>query len=188
MINFNELKITADGKNLIIDVSVLTGGYYTDVYIDSITIDTQDTYVSSGPSSKTVYTYNVDSEKNLKNVRLVLQNTDMTDVGILRDNMFFIYVATKGTPSADIPCGWDSSLTMQAVVDLYSFYQKGMVFIRELNECCDIPKGFIDFILRTKALDLCIKTGNYVQAIKYWNKYFKGKALNNPNTKCNCYG
>lgn len=188
MINFNELRITPDGKNLIIDVSVLTGEYYDNVYIDSIMIDTQDTYISSGPSAKAVYTYNVSADKNLKNIRLVLEGSDMNDIGILRDNIFFVYVSTKGAPSPDIPCGWDNTTTMQSIVDLYSFYQKSMVYIRELSDTCNIPKGFIDFILRVKALEISIKTGNYVQAIKYWNKYFKGNALGNPTIKCNCYG
>jgi hypothetical protein len=39
MIQFNDLKITSDGKTLIIDVSVKDLDYYTNVFLDSIIID-----------------------------------------------------------------------------------------------------------------------------------------------------
>lgn len=55
MIRFNELRITKDGKHLIIDVSVRSQSYYNDVYLDSISIDTQNTYKDGGPSSSIVY-------------------------------------------------------------------------------------------------------------------------------------
>lgn len=51
MVTFNELKITPDGQKLIIDVSIKDLPYYKNVYLESISIDTQDTYISSGPSS-----------------------------------------------------------------------------------------------------------------------------------------
>ena len=58
MVEFKELKITPDGKNLIINASIKDLEYYKDVYIDSVIIDTQDTYLPSGPSSNPIYTKN----------------------------------------------------------------------------------------------------------------------------------
>ena len=55
MIQFNTLKITQDGKNLIINASVKNLSYYTNVLIGSIIIDNQDTYSVSGPSSNPIY-------------------------------------------------------------------------------------------------------------------------------------
>ena len=40
MIKFNELKIENCNKTLVIDASVIDLPYYTDMYIESITIDT----------------------------------------------------------------------------------------------------------------------------------------------------
>jgi hypothetical protein len=51
MIDFNELRITPDGKYLIIDVSINNASYYDNVFIKHIVIDTQDTYLHTGPSS-----------------------------------------------------------------------------------------------------------------------------------------
>ena len=62
MLEFRELNITPDGKHLIIDVAVKEHDYYNNVIIDSIIIDTQDTYVQNGPSSKPVYQYKVEDD------------------------------------------------------------------------------------------------------------------------------
>jgi len=180
MIHFNELKITSDGQHLIIDVSVLSEVYYKDIFIDSIIIDNQDTYVGSGPSSNPVYSYSVpdivsqitEESRGQKHVRLVLSPIDV-EGGL--NGLFFVYVRTKGTPSADTPCGMDNITTMGTVTNIYPFYQQAMNYIGEVASNCSIPQNFIDYILKLKALELAVKTGNYPDAIKYYNKFFKGK-------------
>lgn len=199
MLTFNELRITPDGKYLIIDVSVSNESYYKDVIIDSIIIDTQNTYVATGPSNKPIYTYTLEDDglvqvydqndncpildesesycfvedKNnykRKNIRLLLSAQDLQVS--LKDTMFFVYAIASGTPAADTPCGMDNSITMGTVVDLYPMYGKTIQYLKELNNECSTPKGLTDMIFRIKALELSIKTGNYTQAINYWNKYF----------------
>lgn len=54
MIKFNELRISSN-RYLIIDVSVKNEDYYKDVYIKSVSVDTQDTYKDNGPSEARVY-------------------------------------------------------------------------------------------------------------------------------------
>ena len=199
MIQFNELRITPDSKHLIIDASIDNSSYYDNVILDSIVIDTQDTYVANGPSSKPIYTYKIDSYdytystpeecscnpvlsdddkaycltyggEQSKHVRLIISAKDL---GIsLNDNILFVYAIATGTPAPDTPCGLDNAIIMQTVVDLYPFYQNTLCFLKELNNSCEVPKGFTDMILRLKALELCIRTGNYSQAIKYWKKFF----------------
>ena len=47
----------------------------------------------------------------------------------------------------------------------------------------------MDMIIKLKALELSIKTGNSFQAIEYWNKYFKTLINNNSTFKskyCGC--
>ena len=179
MVHFNELTITPDGKYLIIDVSVLSESYYENIYLDSIVIDNQDTYISTGPSSEPVYSYSVPEEIsvltnepiNLKHLHLVLDKIDLKDLS----NMFFVYVRTKGTPAPETPCGLDHITTMGTVVNMYPFYQQAMNYIGEIAQRCSIPANFIDFILKQKGLEVAVKTGNYPDAIKYYNKFFLGK-------------
>lgn len=218
MLNFNELRITSDGKYLIIDASVDKQDFYENVLLDSIVIDTQDTYILNGPSSTPIYTFSVvdaydltyslpedcncnpvlEGEDNSycftygiqqkKNIRLILQASDL-NISKLNDTMFFVYIISTGTPSIDSPCGTTNPVLMGAVTNLYPLYQNTMKYVKQIENTCEIPKEFIDFSLKIKALELCIKTGNYPQAIKYWNKYFKGKIGNsNGITNCSCYG
>ena len=178
MVHFNELRITSDGQHLIIDVSVLSESYYKNVYIDSIVIDNQDTYVGSGPSSNPVYQYSVpDTMSKLtkkyvsyKNVRLDLTPTDLPLNGLL-----FVYVRTKGTPAADTPCGLDNMTTLGTVTNMYPFYQQAMNYIGELANNCSVPQNFTDYILKMKGLELAVRIGNYTDAIKFYNKFFNGK-------------
>ena len=178
MVHFNELRITSDGQHLIIDVSVLSESYYKNVYIDSIVIDNQDTYVGSGPSSNPVYQYSIpDTMSKLtkkyvsyKNVRLDLTPTDLPLNGLL-----FVYVRTKGTPAADTPCGLDNMTTLGTVTNMYPFYQQAMNYIGELANNCSVPQNFTDYILKMKGLELAVRIGNYTDAIKFYNKFFNGK-------------
>lgn len=180
MIHFNELKISADAQHLIIDVSVRSESYYKDVYIDSIVIDNQDTYVGTGPSSNPVYSYSVpDSVSKLtkktysrKHVRLDLNPADLGSL----DGLFFVYVRAKGIPSADTPCGMDNITTLGTVCNMYPFYQQAMNYIKEIANNCSAPQNFTDYILKLKGLELAVRTGNYPDAIKYYNKFFSGKS------------
>lgn len=211
MLEFNELRITPDNKYLIVDVSVMQDSYYDNVYIGEIIIDTQETFVSNGPSSTPVYTYNntisIDTDyltpviasdepvlytqdiihgqvyvkndsyyildNNAKRVRLLLSPSDL---GVALDkNMFFVYAIATGTPSKDTPEEFVNIITTGTVVDLYPIYKDTIKYLKELSCECTIPRKFTNMILRYKALELCIKTGNYTQAIKYWNKFFKNR-------------
>ena len=184
MVHFNELRIT---KNvLVIDVIVPSADYYKNVYLDTIDIDTMDTFVSSDkPSSKAVYHLDIpdksptpikEDERGRKHFRLILDSKDLALKHF--DEILFVYVTTKGEVNITdkyLPCCAMVKTTMQSVVDLYPFYQKAMNFIKELSEHCSIPQNFIDEILQIRALETAIKTGHYTEAIKLYKKFFKNK-------------
>ena len=187
MIEFKELRVTPDGKTLIIDVAVKDLSYYDNVYIKSVTVDTQDTYSESGSSTNPLFHYEVSSvsEENKKRIRLELNNTVLGDI---TGNMFFVYITVKGTPAADTPCGLDNVTTLGVTADLYPFYKSSINHMKELENECEPSKNFIDSLLKFKAFELSIRTGHYTQAIKYWNKFFKEVKSNTVNTICRCHG
>ena len=188
MIEFKELRVTPDGKTLIIDASVKDLSYYDDVYIDSLTIDTQDTYSESGSSTNPIFYYEVASvsDENKKRIRLELNSSVLGKP--ITGNMFFVYITVKGTPAADTPCGLDNVTTLGVTADLYPFYKSSINHMKELENECEPSKNFIDSLLRFKAFELSIRTGHYTQAIKYWNKFFKEVKSNTVNTICRCHG
>ena len=251
MVTFNELRITPDGNTLIIDVAIKDLRYYDNVGLDTILIDTQDTFTAEGPSSKAVkfpiinsigaesfeqefgstydfkgtlkegflYTFKVPDrtgeyyisgelypaaklttgvhkyEKGklvavttpIKSYRIEINKNDSTLT--FKDNLLFVYVKTNGTPASDTPCGMDEETTLGVTLYHYPIYNAMMNSIKELEKNCEVPKNFINSILRFKAFELAIDTEHYNQAIIYYNKFIKNINLNTvTSNKCNCYG
>lgn len=181
MLYWKELKITPDNKYLLIDLSVTDNPYFENVLIKGITIDTQDTYVSTGPSESPVYTHTLDEPAKTLKLELTSKDLGVTLCG----HIFFIYVSISGEPLEETPCEMINKPLINTVINLYPIYQMTMNYLKELGCNCCIPKGFINMILRLKAIELCIKTGNYTQAIKYWNNFFLKKVNQIPNCNCN---
>lgn len=189
MVIFNELRITPDNKKLIIDVSINDHKYYENINIEAIAIDTDSTFNNNGPSSNTVYEYQVVNDEEKKKLRLVLSSDDMKSP--ISNNMFFVYVIVSGEYHTNTPCELKRPVTIGTAVNLYPIYKQAVLYTKELSKDCGIPKKFVDYILRIKAIDLNIKTGNYQEAIRYWNKLFKGhNSTTRPSAyiNCECYG
>lgn len=196
MIQFNTLKITQDGKNLVINASVKNLSYYTNVLIGSITIDNQDTFSASGPSNNPIYKHSFagmdlttgEEIAGLKTISITISAKEFLDNdGDLNDDILYVYLTAVGSPSADTPCGMDNINTLGVALNLRPIYNSGMAYIKQVEESCEIPKGFINFILEYRALDLALKTENYIQANKYWNKFFKNNDIVSLNTNsCGC--
>lgn len=200
MIQFNTLKITPDGKNLLINASVKNLEYYTNVLISSIVIDNQDTYSASGPSSSPIYKNSFAGKdpatgkevNGLKTINITISAKEFLDNnGNLNDDILYVYLIasdkSEDAPSPDTPCGMDNATTMGIAINLRPIYNKGMAYLKQIERSCEIPKEFINYILEYKALDLAIKTKNYIQANKYWNKFFKEINVTSINTtSCGC--
>lgn len=181
MVQFNELGLSKDGKKIIIDAQVIESDFYQDVYLDTINIDTYSNYTEAGVSTTPIYTHTVTGEQ--KKVHLVLDNLDLNNTSI-QGNLFFVYVKVKGTPSPETPCGMDEVTTTGTIVDTHSIYNISMGYLRQVEDSCEIPKDFIDMMLKYKAFNLALETQNFPTAIKYWEKFFKGKKATRTVNKC----
>lgn len=217
MIVLNECRIDQEGKNLVIEASVDNLSYYKNVYIESVIVDTDKTYSPNGPSYNPVFIkeyesdhYKVDvredcnaikvieqcpcgdiytaNKAGVKHIKLYIKAKDMAGVANLDDNIFFVYVKATGVPAPGTPCNMDNKFTMGVAVNLRPIYNMAMGFIKELDIDCTPPKGFIDMILRLKAFNLALRTGNYPTAFKYWNKLFKNKKSVSTKRRCGCNG
>lgn len=216
MIVINECRIDAEGKCLVLEATVDTLNYYDKVYIDSVIIDNDRTYVANGPSSRPIYQktfdpicppvltdedtchYTVTEDSNCqcgnihmnpipqRHIRIIIPERELKGSS-LNDNIFFIYVVAAGYPGPNCPCGMDNKYTMAVAVNMRPIYNMAMGYIKELNNNCQVPKGFIDMILRIKAFELSMKTGHYPTAFEQWQYLFKNKrnvpSLNRP---CGC--
>jgi hypothetical protein len=190
MIHFNRLFIDPVANKLVVDVSVLNDAYYKDVYLNKIYIDTQDTYIDTGPSSQAKEFIIEDTVSSLsgKSVgqKTVVKEFDSADIGTM-DNMFFVYVYVKGYPAPNTPCGGDNCYTLGVAVNMQPFYNQAMGYIKDLSDSCNISKDFIDYILKLRGLELAVKTCNYIEAIEYFKKFFKNRKTSNKKSGgCGC--
>lgn len=81
MIKFTDLRVTKDGKQLIIGAKVKEDSYYNDVYIDKVIIDTEETFSPTGPSSQGIE-INIHEEKK----------EEVTFTGKLYNGEFYYFV------------------------------------------------------------------------------------------------
>ena len=198
MIRFNELKI--ENNYIIIDVQIEEEKYFKDMYIDSIVIDTQDTFIANGPSSKAIYTktFNTDTDVNKEEI-IYTQGTDKynrvriyidsKDLNVdIHKTMFFVYVIAGGTPAADTPCRWDENKALHTLVDTQVLYNNMIQYVKELNKDCSTPDNFINAILQFNAIDLALKTNQYPLAIDLWKRFYSDIESNVVLPNCGCNG
>ena len=198
MIRFNELKI--EDNYIIIDVQIEEEKYFKDMYIDSIVIDTQDTFIANGPSSKAIYTktFNTDTDVNKEEIVYTQGIDKYNRVRIYIDGknlnvdihktMFFVYVIAGGTPSADTPCRWDENKALHTLVDTQVLYNNMIQYVKELNKDCSTPDNFINAILQFNAVDLALKTNQYPLAIDLWKRFYSDIESNIVLPNCGCNG
>ena len=170
MIKYNTLKI--EGNNLILDFEVEDKPYYKDVRIEGVRIDTPLTYGTKTP----YYIYDEDD---------VTRYTAEISISNVKKELLIITPQVYVALPPDTPCGADV-IDIAAVYDKNVLLDKGLVYLKELGDTCEISRGFVDFILKRHALDMAIATCNYSMAIKYWKMLtmIKGTTIKG----CGCHG
>ena len=196
MLKFNYLYVK-DGK-IYISVSVLSGSQYSNVYISRIYIDTQDTYVEGG-SSDAAIVYD-DETGSTRHQTTVTDSYDIQTLinantlkGASNNALFFVTVLAGSTDDfaglSQSECGADNTKITGTCVDLAPFYATAMSYIKDLSNKCETScnKSYlIDYILKFKALELAISTGNYVTAIDLYKDLFNVAVTYNKKGGCNC--
>lgn len=206
----NECSINKDGTMMTLRASVDNREEFNNLYIEAVKIDTGKTFVDNGPSDKAktieidgpvyakVYTEDNSEVSDLNESPILLDNPGPKDIILyikpsqldladFNKDIFFIYIYTNNT--AEVDGETSSTGAMTVVANLRKIYDKSMAYIKELERTCKIPTGFIDRILRLKAFELSLKTGNYVEAIDQWGKLVERRETVNPdsqNANCNC--
>lgn len=153
MINYT-LNIQDNGF-LFIRADVEDSPYFEDIKIKGLKVDTSLTYGTGHP------------------YETLTQDATTTFVtGVIlpptHQQFFIITPIIEGDPRPDTPCNKDVP-DIGIIYNKEYLLSKGMNYLKELGDSCNIPKGFIDFILKQKALDMAIATCNPSVAHKYWN-------------------
>lgn len=121
----------------------------------------------------------VDGDANPSFYRIIIP---VNKLGINTSGMLFVYVILDGEiHQEDLPCEYQTPckdrkfIILQTIINWYPIYRLAMYYVKGIYNSCDIPKGFLDMILRIKAVELNIKTGHYTQAITFWKRFFETK-------------
>ena len=74
-------------------------------------------------------------------------------------------------------------------------YQKVMGYVKELQQNCSVPAGFIDFILMWNGFKASIETEHFVDAKNFWKMLFDKDIVMDTgfmpvygNKICGCHG
>lgn len=191
MIIFDRLQISNDGRLLYLDIHVNQASLFDNIYIDKVVIQTSDQVSEADPLSPgDSYIYQQVVEDNTKELHLALNaNTDFeTSLDTLSNKLLFVYVVCKGVPDACTPCRLDEMTTLGVTFDDSLLYQQIMQYTNELNQDCETPKGFIDFILLWNGFKAAIETEHYIPAIDFWKKMFDKKNSLITSKPCGCHG
>lgn len=167
MIIYNVAKI--EGNNLILDFNLENKPYYRNTKILGVRIDTPDTY----NTKKAYCTDNIDGAN---------QYTGTINIMGVNNKLLIVTPIIELALPIDSPCGSDV-INKTAVYNKNILLNKGVNYLSTINNSCEISKEFIDFILKSKALDIAISSCNYGIAIKLWNKLSTNNITSNG---CKC--
>lgn len=182
MFQWNDLSVTENGNNLNIDVQVVDSQYYKNVYIDSIYLDTDESYSPEGISSKAIKIFKAENSENIKRKNITV------DVSLFPKSLFFVYVKAKGSTSDGTPCGMNKNTTIGVTWNKYPIYKNTIKLLGELRDNCNPSRNLTDWILRYNALMLCIDCEDYTQAIQYWQSFFQKDSAVSISKPCGCHG
>lgn len=173
MIKYN--KVAIDGDYLIVDFEVEDKDIYETVSIQGMIVDTPLTY------NKKVHVYKENSNDVTRYTNKIYIPSEKRDLLLITPVVY-----DKEIPE-EVPCK-DKIAEPYIIYDKNIITKKGLGYLKELSSNCDIPKGFIDYILVTKALDLAIENCNYLLAAKYWNRLNSSSSVNTILKNCGCNG
>lgn len=111
---------------------------------------------------------------------------EVIDIDTIQDKMFFVYITTLGTPSSDTPCGMKNTQILGVVYDRKLIYNYVIGLLSSITDC-DVPRNLLNNILILKALEMCLYTGQYIDALKYW-QLIKNNKTEVKSIGCGCHG
>lgn len=197
MVIFDRLKISDNGKLMLVNFHVNGAEYFKNIYLESLTIMTTDQVSETDPLTSTAeYIYKVEFEDGIREYNAVLQPTDFNEKftkSNLSSDLFFVYVKCKDAPIIGCPpCRLDELTTLGVTFDENLLHQKVLGYTGELIQDCNVPQGFTDFILLWQAFKSAIESEHYIPAIKYWQMLFdnstgSGGYIGNKGN-CGCHG
>lgn len=209
MVVFEQLRISDDGKTMYIDAHVHEWelqnceGEKKSTHITRVAVATSDkvnessvNYISNEEcKQKEMYVYyeEFSEEEHVTELHLVLNAYCLENMGnSFSNDLFFVFIEDSGDEDPCVPCPISSNLTVGVTFDENLHYQQVMDYTKALADDCQIPQGFVDYILRWNALKASIETEHWCAAQKFYKMLFGGPHWRSPGQYkrggCGCHG
>ena len=193
MVSINEFVIARDAKYLYLKASIDDMEYFENVFIDYLEFTLHK--VVNGTIETSTIELNPDGTLHTESLETEVKNVDLTltpqDLGLsdFQTPVIEVKVYTKGYPSADTPCGMDEEYVVGITYNESVLYDKGLSFIHQVSQDCNIPDDFINWILSSSAFDLALKSGNMNDALSWWLRLTSNRSNGySRNSNCGCHG
>lgn len=152
-----------------------------------IDIDSQDTYISNGPSANPVWSKQYVGGTSITEV---IPTTSLEGACLNKD-VIFVYV--QSVPNTFNPASADARNDID--VQCFMIYKKEIELIKAMQHCnwysceqnrCKRNEGLINHILQCKALQYAMEAGDSDRVKCYWDKWFKAKSECGNSQPCGC--
>ena len=193
MVSINEFVIARDAKYLYLKASIDDMEYFENVFIDYLEFTLHK--VVNGTIETSTIELNPDGTIHTESLETEVKNVDLTlapqDLGLsdFQTPVIEVKVYTKGYPSPDTPCGMDEEYVVGITYNESVLYDKGLSFIHQVGQDCNIPDDFINWTLSSSAFDLALKSGNMNDALSWWLRLTSNRSNGySRNSNCGCHG
>lgn len=185
MIEINNIYINPQGTKLFVQVSIkeYSEGYTENVGITRISVGSYKNYSSLKPNGLTPIndSFLLTFDTPQKEISYVFDIDGQTN----KDKFYLVEVNTNGSTnkSANTPCGLNTDI-VYPVYWKQPIYNKFLDYFKEFNNCTP-PLNFINYYLKVKAFEYCLKICKYEDAKRYWEQFFDvGTTFS--TSKCGC--
>ena len=185
-------------RNLHLDVAIGQEEEANDINITSIQIYNHKSFIDGNPiySIQDIHGNHysqIITESNINAMDQVLNNSCYSQN--LHNSLIIVVVSVEYNVEyqASHSCCEAPGFFTFATYYPCAVYNKILPSIRELEQECAVPMNFIDGLLKKKAIDVCIESGHYEQACKYWCKFYTHcsgtmGSISSNRGGCGCHG
>lgn len=200
MVRFDELRITPDKENLVIECHVEDYDVYSKMYIQTVYLEYYKNRGTVGvPSDKAILLFENDREDPTA-VRSFRKRVNLDALPgnfgtqTFSDGLFYVYVVCDGNLPASVStmyCGFDVPLDVAVIPDWKALYDRIMPLVaRFAMDCspCEVPANFEHLILLWNAFRFAVDTCDWLQVDRLWDKLMGTQSDGYVPSGCGCRG
>lgn len=196
MVIFDQLRISDDGKAIYLNAHVNKADLFADTTIEQLYIclgsQVYETLTIDPESNGYIYKKDYDHVKEVNEVIQINDDNLIYNKDSFSKDLFFVYIKCANVPDASCCYTMVGNYVLGVTFDENLLYQQALQYTKELNNDCEISKGFVDMILLWNGFKAAVETEHYIRAIELWEMLFgkdsHGMTAYRTSKPCGCHG